>query len=105
MWTLTLNPDGTFLYHVYRKVKGGIPPEDNFYGKGQWKLENNIVYFTANQDKDIDETHKINFNTSKARINKKSPRDKLDRVIKTSIRFYESDLRTIKGLELFKKEE
>ena len=104
VWTLTLNPDGTFLYHVYRKLKGGIPPEENFYGKGKWKSERNLIYFTANPDEDIDETHKINLNAAKARINSKSPRDKSDRMIKTSIRFYESDLQTIKGLELYKKE-
>ena len=46
----------------------------------------------------------MDFTGSKARFNKKSPRDKSDKIVKESIRFYESDLSEIKGLELFKKE-
>ncbi len=100
-WTLTLKPDGTFLYQFHRKLKGGNP-EENFYGKGVWKSKKNLVFFYS-ENKDIDETHTMNFNNSKARINSKSKRNKSNRIIKTSIRFYESKIPEITGLELFIK--
>lgn len=102
-WTLSLNTDGTFLYNFYRNLNCDICPEENFYGKGTWKAENKLVYFYADKN-DIDETHTLNFNNTKARINSKSPRDKSARIIKTSIRFYSSEEFAIKGLELFKTE-
>ena len=48
-------------------------------------------------------TYTMNFSNSKARYITKSPRDKSDKVLKTSLRFYESDIFHIKGLELFKE--
>jgi hypothetical protein len=102
-WIMTLNSDGTFLYHFYRNFQNGIPSIENFYGKGNWKAEKNLVSFHANQTSDIDETHTLNLNKTKARINSKSPRDKSDREVKTSIIFYESEIQEVKGLELFKE--
>ncbi len=103
-WTLTLNPDGTFLYNFFRDVVGELNPEENFYGKGTWKSENKTILFFADKNKDIDETYTKNFNNSKALIKRKHPRDKSDRIIKTSIRFYSSEIMEIPGLELFLKE-
>jgi len=42
-WTLTLNPDGTFLYHFLRDLSATskYSTEENFYGKGTWKLAAN----------------------------------------------------------------
>ena len=101
-WTLTLNTNGTFLYNFYRDL-GSKNPEENLYGKGTWKAENNVVLFFADKNIDIDETHTLNFDNSKARINRKSPRDKSGKKVKESIRFFSSDTPAIKGLELFKK--
>jgi hypothetical protein len=101
-WTLTLNQDGTFFYNFYRKVKGGIPAEENFYGKGTWEAEKNLIFFNTDKEKDLDDKYSIDFTNSKARYITKSPRDKSDKIIKTALRFYESDQFYIKGLELFK---
>lgn len=35
-YKLTLNPDGTFLFHSYSKMDKGTPSEVNKYGKGKW---------------------------------------------------------------------
>ena len=102
-WTLTLNSDKTFLYHFYRDIVGEINLEENFYGKGTWKSEGNIVFFYTDKKIDMDEKYKINFTNSKARYITKSPRDKSDKIVKTALLFYESDLFYIKGLELFKE--
>lgn len=89
--TLILNIDGTFTFHEYDRHDGGIPPERNKYGKGKWKFEKNIVYLTV-EESDIDEKYTLNFNNSEARFITKSPRDKSDRVIPTSLKFYKSEI-------------
>lgn len=101
-WTLSLNPDGTFLYHFYRNINCAICTDENFFGKGTWIAEKNIISFTSDEKVDIDETHTMNFKNTKARINRKSPRDISNKNMRESIIFYSSELFTIKGLELFK---
>lgn len=101
-WTLSLKPDGTFLYHFYRNLNCDSCPDENFYGQGTWKAEKNLITFTSDEKDDMDETHTMNFKNTKARINRKSPRDISNKTIKESIIFYSSELFTIKGLELFK---
>ena len=102
-WTLTLNSDGTFIYNFYRDI-GAKNSEENFYGKGTWKGEKKLIFFYTDTTREVDETYTMDFTNSKARINRKSPRDKSNKIVKESIRFYESDLSIIKGLELFKEE-
>lgn len=104
-YDLVLNPNGTFLFHAYRQVFVAEGKEENSYGKGVWKPQkNNLVYFFTNHKNDIDATHTLNLNNTKARFISKSPRDKSDRVIKTALKFYDSELFWLKGMELFKKE-
>ncbi|WP_104735002.1 hypothetical protein [Hanstruepera ponticola] len=100
--TLTLHADETFTFHEYDRHDGGIPPERDKYGKGKWKFENNIVYFYANES-DITKTHTLNFNNSEARFIIKSPRDKSNKVIPTSIQFYKSDIFWIVKRKLIKE--
>lgn len=104
-WTLTLNEDGTFRYHFLRDLSAvsKANTEENFYGKGSWKADKNIVFFYSDKKNDLNEKHTIDFTNSKARYTTKSPRDTSDKIVKTSIRFYESDIFYIKGLELFKE--
>lgn len=97
--TLTLNSDGTFVFHEYDKHEKGIPPERNKYGKGKWKLEKNIILMSTDKN-DLDTKHTLNFNNSKARYISKSPRDKSDREISTSIKFYDSEIFWMKGRTL-----
>lgn len=100
--TLILNNDGTFVFHEYDKHDGGIPPERNTYGKGNWTLDKNIISFNV-EEYDIDEKHTINFNNSQARFITKSPRDKSDRVTPTSLKFFKSDIFWIPKRNLIKK--
>ena len=89
--TMILKPDGTFSFHEYDKHDGGVPPERNKYGKGRWKLEDNIVTFIVSKS-DIDDKYTLDFNNSKARFVTKSPRDKSDRLKPTSLKFFKSNI-------------
>lgn len=102
-WTLELNSDGTFLYHFLRDLSAvsKVNTEENYYGKGTWTFEGKIVTLFSNEDDNFNGHYTLNLNNSKARYITKSPRDKSDKIVKTAIRFYESE--TIKGLELFQK--
>jgi hypothetical protein len=102
-WTLTLKEDGSFLYHFLRDISGEVNPEENFYGKGTWSAKKNLVFFYTDKEMDLDEKYTVDFTNSKARYITKSSRDKSDKVVKTALRFYESDLFYIKGLQLFKE--
>ncbi|MCW5518073.1 hypothetical protein [Muriicola sp. Z0-33] len=104
-YDILLNPNGTFLFHRYRHVLVGNNKEENSYGKGVWKPQKkNLIYFFTNHKNDIDATHTLNLNNTKARFISKSPRDKSDREIKTALKFYESELSWVTGKELFKIE-
>ena len=102
-YDLVLNPDGTFLFHASRHIFcPGCKPE-NTYGKGIWKAQkNSLIYFFTNHKNDLDATHTLNFTNTKARFISKSPRDKSDRIIKTALKFYASEIDWVKGKELFK---
>ncbi|WP_425076509.1 hypothetical protein [Psychroserpens sp. S379A] len=100
--TLTLNADGTFEYYNFRWLKSGIPPETHTYGKGTWTQNKKIIVFST-EASDLDDKFTLDFNGTKARFISKSPRDKSDRVIETSIRFYESEIFWIKGMTVVKK--
>lgn len=100
--TLILNADGTFTFHEYDKHEGGVPPERNTFGKGKWKLENQIVTFLVSES-DIDEKHTLNFDNSEARFIMKSPRDKSNKVVPTSLKFFKSDVFWIVKRDFIKK--
>lgn len=107
LYKLALNLDGTFIFQVYDKNYSMTPNktnERNKYGKGTWKAEKNLIYFYADEKTDFDEKYTLDFNNTKARFITKSPRDKSDRVIKTALLFYESDIFWVKRWQLFKLE-
>lgn len=101
-WTLSLNTDGTFLYHFLRDISREANPEENLYGKGTWAANGKIVAFRA-KPSNFDQEFTVNLNNSKARYITKSARDKSDKVVKTALRFYESETFNIEGLQLFKE--
>ena len=101
-YKLSLNQDGTFLFHSYSKIKNGIPPEVNKYGKGKWTAKDNVITFTSNKQEDFDEKYTLDFNNSKARFVTKNPRDKSDRIIKTRLSFLESEIFWMQRLDIFK---
>ena len=101
-YTLILNEDHTFKFHFFRKPKGANNPKENYYAKGTWDSENNLILFHADEVLDLNGDYTLNFKNSKARFNTKSSRDASSKVVKTSIKFYDSELSWVKGLELFK---
>jgi len=101
-YELTLSQDGTFLFHYYSNIKQGIPPEVNKYGKGKWTLENNVISFFSDKQKDIDNKNTLDFTNSKARFIIKSPRNKTDEIIKTRIQFLKSEIFWMEKIEIFK---
>ena len=101
-YKLTLNQDGTFLFHSYSKIQGGIPPEVNKYGKGKWSSKDNIITFSANKQEDFNDQYTLDFNKTTARFVTKNVRDKSDRVVKTRLTFVETEIRWLERLDLFK---
>jgi hypothetical protein len=82
-----LKPDGTFVFHFYRNLDASQPKEHK-YGRGTWKAEKNkLIYFYTTAENDIDNTHTLNFNNTKARIIKKSSRNLSKEDIKEAILF------------------
>lgn len=101
-YELTLNQDGTFSFHYYSNIKQGIPPEVDKYGKGNWTIKNNVISFFSDKQKDIDEKYSLNFSNTKARFVTKSPRDKSDKIIKTQLRFLDSEIFWMKRIDIDK---
>jgi hypothetical protein len=101
-YKLTLNEDGTFLFHYYSNLKQRNPPEVNKYGKGKWTIESNVISFFCDKQKDLDQKHILDFTNSKARFVEKSPRNKTDQVTKTRIRFLKSEIFWMERIEIFK---
>jgi hypothetical protein len=104
-YRLTLNQDGSFAFHAYSKSsdKIGIPEASNKYGRGTWSFQDRKVLFYTNPEKDMDEKYTLNFANSRAHFMTKSPRSQSDRAFKTRLKFFESDIFWIKGLEIFKR--
>ena len=90
-WTLTLNDDGTFSYNFLRDLSAISKPnkKENFYGKGTWKAEKNLVFLSSNKETDFNERYTIDLNNSKARYITKSLRDESARVVKPALLFYD----------------
>ncbi|MEZ4801668.1 MAG: hypothetical protein R2797_02765 [Gelidibacter sp.] len=87
--TLTLNSDGTYVFHAYERIDQRLSLEGNKYGKGRWMLNTKTITFVTSKE-DLDDKHSLDFTNSKARFIIKSPRDTSDRMVKTALQFYES---------------
>lgn len=101
-YTLTLNEDGTFLFHSYSNNKSGIPQEVDTYGAGTWSSEKNVITFFTEAGEDVDGKHTLDFTDSKARFITKSVRNMSDQPIKTRLKFFKSGIFWIKGIEIVK---
>jgi hypothetical protein len=99
--TLTLNTDGTFEFYSYERHDNGIPREKHFYGKGTWTQHKKVISFFT-ESTDLNDKFTLDFTGTKARFISKSPRDKSDRVIKTALSFYESEIFWVTGMTLTK---
>jgi len=101
-YKLTLNQDGTFVFHSYSKMQGGRPPEVNKYGKGKWSVKDNMITFSTNKQEDFDEKYTLDFNNSAARFVTKNPRDKSDKIVKTRLVFVASEIFWMQRIDIFK---
>lgn len=101
-YELVVHQDGTFFFHYHSNIEQGMPPESDKYGKGSWTVKNNVITLSSDRQKDLDEKHTLNFTNTKARFITKSPRDKTDRIVKPHLKFLESEIFWIKGIDLFK---
>lgn len=101
-YKLTLNQDGTFLFHSYTKMQGGIPPEVNKYGKGKWSSKDNLITFYSNKNEDFDDKYTLDFNKTIARFVTKNPRDKSDKTVKIRLTLLESEISWLQRLDMFK---
>ncbi|MGL2963474.1 hypothetical protein ACSVH2_06605 [Flavobacterium sp. RSB2_4_14] len=102
-YNLVLNKDHTFMFVSFQKLIDIRGEQNKYnYGKGTWKVENKIIYFTT-ESADLDEKHTMNFTGTTARIIKKSPRDTSDKVVPTSLQFYKSEISLIANLKLLLK--
>ena len=101
-YKLTLNQDGTFVFHSYSKMQGGRPPEVNKYGKGKWSAKDNMITFSTNKQEDFDEKYTLDFNNSAARFVTKNPRDKSDKIVKTRLAFVASEIPSMQRIDIFK---
>lgn len=102
-YTLNLNEDGTFKFHFYRNNDCSTCVVENSYGKGTWTTKKNLIYFSVDQNTDLDEEHTLNLNNSKARVDRKSPRNKSPEIVPDTLRFYESDIFWVSGMKLIKR--
>lgn len=101
-YKLTLNQDGTLLFHSYSKIQEGIPPEVNKHGKGKWNSKDNIITFFANKQEDFDEKYTLDFNKTTARFTTKNPRDKSDSIIKTKLTFFDTKIFWLERLDIIR---
>ena len=101
-YKLLINEDGTFFFHSYSNDKKSIPAEVNRYGKGKWTVDGKVVSFFTDIEKDIDEKHSLDFRKTRARFITKSPRDMSAKIVKTRLKFFESEISWIEGIDIFK---
>ncbi|MBT8256252.1 MAG: hypothetical protein KJO23_06910 [Bacteroidia bacterium] len=101
-YSISLKRDGSFLFHAYEYHTKAITPEKNNYGKGTWTAKKNLITFTSSTILDMDDKHTLNFTNTKARIDRKSPRNKSAEIVPDLMRIYESEISWIKGKKLTK---
>ena len=101
-YEVTLSEDGTFTFYYHSNIKQGIPPESTKYGKGNWTIKNNVISFSSDKQKDLDEKFTLDFTNTKARFVTKSPRDTSDKIIKTQLRFLDSEILWMRRIDLDK---
>ncbi len=98
---LTLNPDGTFLLLSESYIEERMPREIKEYGKGTWTSDKRLILLKV-KESDLDAKHVLNLNNTKLRFDTKSPRDKSNRDIKTSVRMFDTEVSWLKGRTLIK---
>ena len=101
-YSLSLKSDGTFVFQSNSNHFKETPSKKSSLSRGTWKAEKNIIIFNSDEQRDINEIYTLNFSNTKARIERKSPRNKSKEIIPDVIRIYESDIFWVKGKKLIK---
>lgn len=104
-YNLDLRPDGTFYFHSLARSseKIGMPEEINLYGQGTWLYQDKKVLFFTDPGKDLNEKHTLDFGGSRAHFLFKSPRSLSDRPFQSRLKFFESGIFWIEGIEIYLK--
>jgi hypothetical protein len=101
-YTLTLNPDNTFMFVSHRIYETSIPPK-TVTANGTWDRRNRLLKLSTDAaPKESDLVEKLNRN--KARFKSYSPRHRKYGKVKPSLRFFRSKVFYAKGMKLFKTE-
>lgn len=98
---LTLNSNRTFILFSESYIEERMPRERIEYGKGTWTSVKKLIFLKV-EDGDVDAKHVLNLNNTKLRYDTKSPRDKSNRDIKTSVRIFDTEISWLKGRTLLK---
>lgn len=99
-YTLSLNPDGSFLFESTRNYKSSIPPKTRI-AKGTWERKYRLLkLFTETSAEENDLAKELNEN--KARLKAYSPRHRKYKVVKPSLKFYRSKVFYTKDMKLIK---
>lgn len=101
-YTLTLNPDGTFLFESHRVYESSYPSKTEL-AKGTWKRKYRLLKLTTEaSSEDIDLVKQLNEN--KAKFKAYSPRHRKYKTVEPSLKFYKSKVFYAKGMKLHKQE-
>lgn len=101
-YTLTLHSDSTFQFVSHRVFETSIPSK-TITADGTWNNNNRLLILaTEVSSETIDLVEKLNKN--KAKYKAYPPRHRKFKLVKPSLKFYESEVFYAKGMKLFKEE-
>ena len=103
VYTLILEENGRFNFHSHSDNKKGIPQIVDLYGRGTWTAKGKLITLKTDKTQDLNHTFSLDLDGSKARFVSKHPRDTSDRIVKTRLQFYDSDIFWVKTKALFKQ--
>lgn len=101
-YTLTLKPDGTFVFYVNQTYFDNSEKTTKAYGT--WETNNHLLVLTTQTEDETSMGLIKDLNNNKARYHKVSERKKLNSDEKSSLKFYQSNVFYVKNMELFKME-
>lgn len=96
---LSLNEDGTFVFKNYWKSISEVSSAGEEFGKGKWSYTDGVITFLSDPDSDINQDYRLNMNNTKAEITRTDHHG----IMEQSLKFVESKIFWLIGLELFKE--
>ena len=71
-YKLDLATNGTYTISVFRNLVQKISIDENFYGKGNWKVVNKLIFFSCEE---LADSMYININGTTSRFNSKKKKE------------------------------